>query len=384
VQFKRYDLAIINRSFWPKSEVIGESLLRLAERSADAGLAPVVITQSNLNLSLEYNKSNRKHDIRFKVCRSGSDSSSSIIIRSLDAFFFMFWVACSLVLTRPKRIYVATNPPILVPFIVFVYAKIFRARYIYHLQDIHPEIATAAFNVNPLVFSLARWIDIRTIKGADVLVTLTKQMRTSIVQRASPQAPITLLDNPSIMLESYPEKRTDGFVFAGNLGRLQRIPLIIESIKKYREMGGKLPFVFAGGGVYSSVLRELASSIDGVEYNGKLSVIDANELVNHYKWALLPIENEVTWSAFPSKTSTYAVSGVSVLSICGGNTSVAKWVVDNGIGFNVEPELKLIVGAYLKIEQGEVVAVMNNCMNVDKLSIDYHVDRLFQFLIDIN
>ena len=47
---KRYDLAIINRSFWPKNQTIGESLLQLSEETIRDGKSAVVITQSTENL----------------------------------------------------------------------------------------------------------------------------------------------------------------------------------------------------------------------------------------------------------------------------------------------------------------------------------------------
>ena len=41
--FKRYDLVIINRSFWPVYPVIGEALLRLAENLSHSKKVAVVM-----------------------------------------------------------------------------------------------------------------------------------------------------------------------------------------------------------------------------------------------------------------------------------------------------------------------------------------------------
>ena len=41
--FKRYDLVIINRSFWPIYPVLGEGLLRLAESLASSKKVAVII-----------------------------------------------------------------------------------------------------------------------------------------------------------------------------------------------------------------------------------------------------------------------------------------------------------------------------------------------------
>ncbi|MCK7575639.1 MAG: hypothetical protein MZV65_06945 [Chromatiales bacterium] len=78
----------------------------------------------------------------------------AILMRSLDALIFMTWVLVSLIRSRPSKIYVATNPPIVVPFIVFLYSRVFRARYYYHVQDIHPEAANVVVPLHPWMFKL--------------------------------------------------------------------------------------------------------------------------------------------------------------------------------------------------------------------------------------
>ena len=47
--FKRYDLVIINRSFWPSYPVIGEGLLRLAENLASHKKIAVIM-QGNIHI----------------------------------------------------------------------------------------------------------------------------------------------------------------------------------------------------------------------------------------------------------------------------------------------------------------------------------------------
>jgi len=90
VLFKRYDLAIINRSFWPKSQIIGESLLQLGEKTIHDGKSDVVITQSSNNLKKIVTESDRGLGVAFKACKSRSDSSTKLLYRIFDALIFMF------------------------------------------------------------------------------------------------------------------------------------------------------------------------------------------------------------------------------------------------------------------------------------------------------
>lgn len=135
---KNYDLVIINRSFWPNYPVIGEGLMRLAENLSSYKKVAIIL-QDRDNIKKNAKKFNRGNRVNFFPIYAISNSSSGLLKRIIDAFFFMFWVILCLIITRPKNIYVSTDPPILIPFIVAVFSKIIKAKYIYHLQDIHPE-----------------------------------------------------------------------------------------------------------------------------------------------------------------------------------------------------------------------------------------------------
>ena len=89
--FKRYDLVIINRSFWPVYPVIGEALLRLAENISHSKKVAIVV-QDHDNIRNHLKKNKRGLGIKFFPGKAFSNSSSSLIIRILDAIFFTFWV----------------------------------------------------------------------------------------------------------------------------------------------------------------------------------------------------------------------------------------------------------------------------------------------------
>ena len=84
---------------------------------------------------------------------------------------------------------------------------------------------------------------------------------------------------------------------------------------------------------------------------GIVSAIEADKIVSEYEWALLPIEDEITRYAFPSKISTYVCSGAKILSICSENTSVAKWIKSKKVGITVNPKLDEIIELFFKLEK---------------------------------
>ena len=141
-----------------------------------------------------------------------------------------------------------------------------------------------------------------------------------------------------------------------------------------------LPFLFIGSGVHSSEIRSLSKEYDDVVYEGLVDANIANKLTAKYEWALLPIEDEVTKYAFPSKTSSYILCGTNILSICASWTSVAKWVVSHNYGINVSPDVDNIVKEFFKIESG--VTINSGKVDADYFSIERFVKSIYGVIYD--
>jgi len=351
---KPIKIAIINRSFWPVYPVIGEALLRFAEGAAKRGHFISVIMQDHVGVKCKLAEAGRGEGIHFYPAIALTNSASGVLLRAFDAVFFMLWVLVALLWVRPSRVYVSTDPPIIVPLIVMLYSWLFRSEYIYHLQDIHPEAANVVMPVNKLVYKILLRMDALTMRRAKCLIAITEQMKTEIRSRSGTVVPIHVLDNPAVSFDGIDtdKRKTAGFSFCGNAGRLQRIPLMLEAIEIYFERGGQLEFTFAGGGVYANRLQAFAEEFANFYYSGIVSPTEAAQINVNYTWALLPIEDDVTRFAFPSKSSSYVFSGANIFAVCGEQTSVAQWVRENQVGLVVKPEIDSIVAAFFDIEKG--------------------------------
>jgi hypothetical protein len=352
----RYDLLIVNRSFWPVYPVIGEGLLRVAEDFASSKKVAVIL-QDHANINKHLKEFKRGAGVNFFPIRAFSNSSSSVVIRVLDSIFFTFWVFFCLIRTRPKNIYVSTDPPILVPFIIAIFSKIMNFKYIYHLQDIHPEASNVVIKINRSLFNLLKKIDNFSMRQARLLITLNEEMKIEILNRINIQKEIAIIENPSIPFNiDISLEKKKGFSFTGNIGRLQRIPLLINAITEYRQRGGGLEFAFAGGGVFSDQIFKLSKNISLIKNYGLVTSEQAGSISSKYEWALVPIEDEVTRYAFPSKISSYIYSGAKILAICSDETSVAKWVKTNQVGIVVKPNVGAVVDIFFKIEKSKIDA----------------------------
>lgn len=377
---KKTDLAIVNRGFWPRSQVIGEGLLQFAENVA-LDRTVCVITQAEGDLAGSLASAGRGKGVQIRACKAYTTSASGLVKRIAESVFFMTWTFISLVRAKPANVYVSTNPPVIVPFIVAVYCRIFGASYVYHLQDIHPEAANIVVPLNRLVFGFMRGIDNFTMRHAEAIITLSEDMRDHIRARSGTERPVYLLDNPSFDVDpGTPGERIKDIVFCGNAGRLQRIPLLITAIREYLNVGGRLRFTFAGAGLYAPDIQALADSSEQVDFLGFISAADAATQVSRHRWALLPIDDEVTRYAFPSKSSGYALSGAGVLAICGEETSVARWVQEQNVGIVCAPEHDALVKCFFALEQTDAEGFSASNGLRERLQIPYFAQQLNDIL----
>jgi hypothetical protein len=219
------------------------------------------------------------------------------------------------------------------------------------------------------------------MRHASSIITITQTMKDEIIARSNTKSDIYLIDNPAISFDGSVQLKTKGFVFSGNLGRLQRISLLLKSIDKYKLEGGILPFLFVGGGLYSNDAYLLSTKYGDVTYAGKVDAKKANELSSAYEWALLPIDDEATKYSFPSKTSSYLSCGLKLISVCSNQTSVAQWVLNNHFGMNSLPNIDDLVDVFFKIENG--LTVNDITFDRDYFSINRFVQNIYNVVFDI-
>lgn len=346
---------LICRDFWPNAGAIGNGLLELAEllsQKYDSN----IITMSDLDLNNFYKGNfNRKHkNIKFHRLRPLTSSKSSIPLRIFEIIYFGLAVFFYLAKLKPEKIYISSNPPIFIPFLVALYSKLFNGKFYYHAQDIHPEATKVVFNVPSFLFTWLQRIDNFVLSNASKIITLSKDMEGTLKKRSSSIADIVLVDNPALNASFERSAKINGCVFCGNAGRLQLIPTVIRAIQEYLDEHENLEFCFVGGGVYAADLAEMSKKYKNFKYHGYVSPEKAIEITSLYKWALLSIDQNVLSYAYPSKIPTYISAGCNIICITDNNTHLSKWILDNQIGISVGPNVEKIKAAFKNLNDTKV------------------------------
>ena len=220
-------ITIINRDLGEHAGAIGVGLTDFATNMALAGNVQI-ITSSN---SSDLVKLSQNSKIRLSHVKSLTSSSSNIFMRLLEIFYFSMFVILNLWKTKPKIIYVTSNPPIIIPFLVYIFCSLYKIKYIYHVQDIHPEATNIILKLPQLIIKFVKYVDTLTLKNADIVITLNQDMKNTLLER-TPSIRVILLDNPALKLNLQESRlcKINGAIFCGNAGRLQNMEVLLNAI----------------------------------------------------------------------------------------------------------------------------------------------------------
>lgn len=175
---------------------------------------------------------------RMPVLRINSESINKLfnfVWFPIAVFFFLLFSKKYDIVT------VSSNPPVILAFFVACATKIRKNKLVYHCMDIHPEIGKISGEFkNKYIFNIFRWMDNFTCEVASSIVVLSNDMRNSLNDRGlNLDDKISIINNYDL---SDGEKSKDRYfpvdnkkriVFAGNIGRFQKLEKFIEAIKKH-------------------------------------------------------------------------------------------------------------------------------------------------------
>jgi len=270
------------------------------------------------------------------------------VVRLINAFGFAGSIVAHAVWRRDYDVIVAsTMPPVVVALGARMAAALIGAKFVYHKQDIYPELAVyARLMKKGVLFRLVRWLDVRNCMNAETVVVLSEDMASTERQRGIPPGKTRIINN--FELEEYgdpvelPEalKRPEGMfrvVFAGNIGRFQGLHLVIEAARELR--GCSIRFEFLGEGIRRAELEAQAGDLLGesIFFHGHQPQAIARAVVAESDLALVTLEPNMFRVAFPSKTMTYLSVGTPLLAMIEEDSELARLVRDEHIGYVVAP-----------------------------------------------
>ena len=240
---------IVHRYYWPDTPSYAQMLHIMAQRYvADGHDVTVFSTQPGYNES-DSGKAPAYEVVEgIKIYRTPllPETKSATMRRALNVLIFC-WSLCWHFIFRWNRydlMTVATFPPTVMGCCARWLCWLSRTRYLYHCQDLYPEVAEASQLLKrKWMGDLARSIDRRNCRRAARVVVLSNDMKETLAGRGIPTDNVTMINNfiidelnesAEIPRELEKDEGRIRILFAGNIGRFQGLDQLMEGFLSFQ------------------------------------------------------------------------------------------------------------------------------------------------------
>ena len=277
-----------------------------------------------------------------------AESKKNWVARGANLVLFGLRLAAHLLRGRYDIAMVATTPPVFIAACVRWATRLAGRRFVYHCQDIHPELSRFSNLIGDGVpYKLLRSIDTATAAAATRVVVLSDDMKSSMLARGRVDAAqIAVINNFSASRADTPDAAAapalpDGYkaVFAGNLGYFQGLDALVQAATAIDDPNFRL--IMVGDGAARQRLEAAAARgprPEAVRFLGMHSRAVADAIVVQCDVAIVSVAPGILSTAYPSKTIAYTEAGMPILLIGEVDSELARLVTGHRIGYVAPPD----------------------------------------------
>lgn len=341
-------ILLTHRFFWPDTAPYATFLRAIGEELAEGGHD--VHTFSSVN---SYRDSDSdKPSLRYEALGSLNvrriwvfPSEKSFILKRLaNVIIYCVGLFFEVLRLRPDVVTASTFPPVIAAWTASLASQMIGARFVYHIQDIHPEISIYSGGRlgRGLPMKILRALDNQTLRRSSAIVVLSTDMANTLRDRGLGELPLHVINNLSLDVSSSQTlgppaefRKSEGrrrVIFAGNLGRFQRLPLLANGVSRLFSRYPDLELCFLGDG---TALPELKANWGGhpqVLFANYMPFEQARLLIEEADVGLVSLSPGVYKVAYPSKVLTYAGLGIPILALVEPESELANALKSGGIG----------------------------------------------------
>lgn len=276
---------------------------------------------------------------------------------------------------------ITTVPPALIGPAGWFIAKIKRARLVYDVRDIWPDVALEMneFTKSSIYYKIFRFIRDFMLKHAD-LITAVSDGKVSKLKEYVPHKKVIKISNGfdvhflqnQMNFDLYnkiTEQNRFVCVYTGNLGLAQGLRQLLYIADKARANRLNVIFWLYGKGAEEQELKKYVREhqLDNVFFGGKLSNQDIYTVLKAANISFVPLVNENLKDSIPTKI--YEALGVGCPVLLAAEGDAVSILEDTGLGIAVRPNqmdelwnafLYLYDNLYRKCDK-EVMEQMKKC-----------------------
>lgn len=340
-------MLLTHRYFWPDTAPYAVMLRAIGDALAEAGhevhvLSSMPSYRSEMR-AIATPPRETLGALHVRRIRVFGDEKRNAMRRLANVVLYCWALFVTILRLRPDVVTASTFPPVVAAWSASLAARIAGAKFIYHMQDIHPEVSIYSGGRlgSGLPMKLLRWLDNQTLRRADAIVTLSEDMAETLRARGLGPLPITLINNPALEPDGDPiapppdlvkPTGTTRVIFAGNLGRFQNLPLLAEGVAQCFPAHPELELMFLGDGVALPELKARWGTHPQVRFVPFLPFAQARGIIEGSDIGLVSLSANIYRVAYPSKVSTYLDLGLRILALVEPESQMAQELERRGTG----------------------------------------------------
>lgn len=341
----------IYRHYWPDVTPYARLLRAILEEAAREGHAATVYTaQPSYNDVRQASRPRREAVGGVQILRAAlpEERKTQRLRRLLNMVLFL--AGGMLHALRHRRRYdliiANTHPPVLMGWMLRILSACTGIPYILHAQDIHPESAELAGQMQSgWLTRFLRQVDTGSCLKAARVVTLSDDMRQTLLRRpgSAAAAHIDVINNfpldrytaaADLPAQFASEDCHFRVLFAGNMGLFQQLDRLIDVAHQLSDHP-EIRFVFMGAGAARQSLQQQAGELLGktIFFEEHQPVEVAFACMQRADLGVVSLSPGVYQVAYPSKTMMYLAAGCPVLGLLEAESCLADSVRQHELGY---------------------------------------------------
>lgn len=246
---------------------------------------------------------------------------------------------------------ITTSPPPLVSISGWLIAKMKRAKLVYDVRDIWPDVALemGSFSENSFFCRIFKTITGFMYKHADMITTVSpgkvEKIKNKLPENSREKVVLVSNGFDRNILESDIDKEiteqyklNEGFncVYIGNIGLAQGLGSVLDIAEKTKNKNVK--FLLFGNGAEKEILEKQASErgLENVKFCGVLPHDKVYTVLTHAQLSFIPLKSAKMKDSVPTKIYEAIGVGCPVLLVAEGDS--CEIVNETGMGRCVSPE----------------------------------------------
>ncbi len=289
-------------------------------------------------------------------------------------------------------VYAASTPPTQGMLCAMVAKKLTKkydkkVSFIYNLQDVFPDslVSAGLTTKGSVIWKLGRKIENYTYKNADTIIVISEDIKSNIIKKGVSESKIRVISNWVDTDEIRPVNEEDNFlynelglkrntfkiVYAGNLGKMQGISMLIDVAVMLKEDKDIEIIIFGNGVEKENLIKRIQKErLKNIRIFPLQSADKVSEVYSLGDVCLVSCKRGLGKGAFPSKTVSIMATATPVLAAFDKQSELCDLVAKYDVGVSVEPENAEELVRVIKSLKNDKIALIEKGCNGRKLVKD--------------